>query len=396
MITDLKDHFARDATNDIESVFLISKSNCAFVNYKTEAACAAAMTRFHDSKFQSVRLVCRLRRNSANPAASSGAAASRSSSLSITAPGSFAEEAKASKDDIPKSRLPVDVQLADGIVPKSKVTQSEGERTAVRNKERFFILKSLTVDDLELSARSGIWATQAHNEESLNKAYESSESVYLIFSANKSGEYFGYARMLSPINDETASSIQWAPTSSSIMFTEAQDVPKAISTPATACAPAGRIIDDSARGTIFWEADSEDLDQAVAGHVNKDGNVEEEGEAIGDKSDAEGDYDGTPGDQSSLDTKVWGKPFRVQWISTNRLPFYRTRGLRNALNVNREVKIARDGTELETVVGKKLIQMFQRPPPSSVSPAGSEHGPPDGQASFGAHPQGQLGAQHHY
>ncbi|KAH0394696.1 hypothetical protein KCU89_g11092, partial [Aureobasidium melanogenum] len=52
----LKDHFSREATKDIESLFLISKSNCAFVNYRTEAACAAAMVRFHDSRFQGVRL----------------------------------------------------------------------------------------------------------------------------------------------------------------------------------------------------------------------------------------------------------------------------------------------------------------------------------------------------
>ncbi|KAF6225948.1 hypothetical protein HO173_012671 [Letharia columbiana] len=64
VISDLKDHFSKDATKDIESVFLISKSNCAFVNYRSEGACAAAMSRFHDSRFQGVRLVCRLRRNS--------------------------------------------------------------------------------------------------------------------------------------------------------------------------------------------------------------------------------------------------------------------------------------------------------------------------------------------
>lgn len=39
-------------------------------------------------------------------------------------------------------------------------------------KEKFFIVKSLTVEDLELSVRNGIWATQAHNETALNKAYE--------------------------------------------------------------------------------------------------------------------------------------------------------------------------------------------------------------------------------
>jgi hypothetical protein len=39
---------------------------------------------------------------------------------------------------------------------------------------------------------------------------------------------------------------------------EATDVPKSIPTPATEFAPKGRIIDDSARGTIFWEAELTD------------------------------------------------------------------------------------------------------------------------------------------
>jgi hypothetical protein len=38
--------------------------------------------------------------------------------------------------------------------------------------EKYFIVKSLTVEDLDLSARNGTWATQAHNEFTLNKAYQ--------------------------------------------------------------------------------------------------------------------------------------------------------------------------------------------------------------------------------
>lgn len=38
--------------------------------------------------------------------------------------------------------------------------------------DKYFVLKSLTVEDMDLSVRNGIWATQAHNEEALNKAYE--------------------------------------------------------------------------------------------------------------------------------------------------------------------------------------------------------------------------------
>ena len=44
--------------------------------------------------------------------------------------------------------------------------------------EKYFIVKSLTVEDLELSARNGTWATQAHNEVTLNKAYQVCEHVH--------------------------------------------------------------------------------------------------------------------------------------------------------------------------------------------------------------------------
>jgi hypothetical protein len=46
-------------------------------------------------------------------------------------------------------------------------------------KDKFFIVKSLTVEDLELSVRNGVWATQSHNEEALNKAYEVTSKVLL-------------------------------------------------------------------------------------------------------------------------------------------------------------------------------------------------------------------------
>lgn len=136
------------------------------------------------------------------------------------------------------------------------------------------------------------------------------------------------------------------------------DVPRSIPTPATDFAPKGRIIDDSARGTIFWEADPEDEDRApiIDGEVADD----EETKSAEAAEEAE-DLAASSGPQP------FGKPFKIEWLATNRLPFYRTRGLRNPWNVNREVKIARDGTELETSVGRRLIQMFQKSPSSSGS-----------------------------
>ena len=185
--------------------------------------------------------------------------------------------------------------------------------------------------------------------------------MYLIFSANKSGEYFGFARMTSPINEEAAKDLDWAPRAETII--DDPDVPRSIPTPATEFAPRGRIIDDSARGTIFWEAASEDRGLAHDG----DGEVEDEEEDKSEESTEYGEeHHSTPGAQA------YGKPFKIEWLATSRLPFYRTRGLRNPWNANREVKIARDGTELETSVGRRLIQMFQKtastPEPSTQMP----------------------------
>lgn len=146
--------------------------------------------------------------------------------------------------------------------------------------------------------------------------------------------------MVSPILEDASHIMEAVPKPDTSNTT---DVPKSIPTPATEFAPKGRIIDDSARGTIFWEADLSDPE------------VERT-----DQRDEPADVD------ISATAQTWGKPFKIEWISTNRLPFYRTRGLRNPWNANREVKIARDGTELETSVGKRLIQMFHRLGPSSA------------------------------
>lgn len=160
--------------------------------------------------------------------------------------------------------------------------------------------------------------------------------------------------MISHILEASSSLIGSAPKPENIM--DAPDVAKSIPTPATEWAPKGKIIDDSARGTIFWEAE---LSEA-----------ENEDEAS-EKEDVQADADTAAVAQS------WGKPFKIEWLSTNRLPFYRTRGLRNPWNANREVKIARDGTELEPSVGDRLVQMFHRLGPSNAGgpPLMAPHAP---------------------
>ena len=55
------------------------------------------------------------------------------------------------------------------------------------------------------------------------------------------------------------------------------------------------------------------------------------------------------------------RPFRIEWIRTVSLPFFRTQSLRNPWNHGREVKISRDGTELEPSVGRQLLDEWDRP-----------------------------------
>lgn len=58
-------------------------------------------------------------------------------------------------------------QLADLAVPEAQIDNLQPRLT----KEKFFVVKSLTLEDLDRSVQTGLWATQAHNEESLNEAF---------------------------------------------------------------------------------------------------------------------------------------------------------------------------------------------------------------------------------
>lgn len=342
-------HHVCKETKGLESLFLISKSNCAFANFKDEQSCAAAQQKLHDSRFQTVRLVSRLRKNTVEGAA--GTSAPTGPAASTSQPGSQPDAASPGGGSESERATPMLGPVSEGKTAPS--VDGPGSQ-----KDRFFVLKSLTVEDLELSVRTGIWATQSHNEENLNKAFESVDNVYLIFSANKSGEYFGYARMVSPIDNDPTAAIEFAPKAQSASD---PDLPKAIPTEATEFAPKGRIIDDSARGTIFWEAERDDSGlESVGGQCDGEESGSGAGSVMEDESGAPGGADGAEGEN-----KAWGKPFKLEWLSTTRLPFYRTRGLRNPWNSNREVKIARDGTELEPSVGRRLIGLFNK----SQSPA---------------------------
>lgn len=64
----------------------------------------------------------------------------------------------------------------------------------------------------------------------------------------------------------------------------------------------------------------------------------------------------------------WGASFPVTWIRVQPVPFNRTRHLRNPWNADRELKVARDGTELEPNVGRQLLALWDEPVEARPAP----------------------------
>lgn len=174
-LEDLKDFFA---LGGLESIFLIRKSNCAFVNYRTEEDCAAALATFNDKSmftsvrrtvnslvFHNVRLVCRLRRSS--PVRPHQVPTNTQAGDDKDESGLLQPE----QSEKPSSQFPAETTNS----PEARDTpqsSSTPQSPSTPSKDRYFILKSLTKEDLLWSVTNKVWATQPHNEVILNEAFK--------------------------------------------------------------------------------------------------------------------------------------------------------------------------------------------------------------------------------
>ncbi|PWN45174.1 hypothetical protein IE81DRAFT_206845 [Ceraceosorus guamensis] len=239
----------------IVSIFVIARSNCAFVNYATVAHLDAAVDYFHDKQLRpldasSVRLVCRVRKKEDESQAGVEGQRGRGIHVALvkeyerqqkqkaaelekkvdtqTAAATSVQAAIGSNDALKQSQGPsteaeaIKSALAvPNVSPAAETASMTSQRPSIGGatsssgsisistnssllkhqvfRQRFFILKSLYVKDLDQCLATSIWATQPHNEAVLDQAYRNSEAVYLIFSANQSGNFYGYARMAGSI-----------------------------------------------------------------------------------------------------------------------------------------------------------------------------------------------------
>ncbi|KAF9907168.1 hypothetical protein EC991_011231 [Linnemannia zychae] len=203
--------------------------------------------------------------------------------------------------------------------PKPGQKKSRSSSSLGYAESRYFIMKSLNEEDLKLSAQFGLWATQEHLVPILNEAFMNSKNVYLVFSANKSGEFFGYARMMDFISTENEATM--------MAGREDQIWQPALEIPLSPEMKAAML---------------EEIEQAA-----KEGRqlTFDEAEAIS---------------RASTTTKSWGIMFPVKWIDVHKVPFAKTTHMLNPLYENREVKVSKDGTEVEPTIGEQLVSLFKK------------------------------------
>ncbi|KAI8818944.1 YT521-B-like domain-containing protein [Fimicolochytrium jonesii] len=257
-------------------------SRSAYINFQTTAEADAAVKEFDRAPFNGCLLNCRRKRarsiSETSSSSSSSSSLARSLSVMLRTPDLRREsDAAASVFNASKTAITV------GCVQNSQRIEAVDQFNV-----KYFIMKSLNTDNLDRAKSLKVWSTQSKNEEKLKKAFETTKDVYLIFGANKTGEFYGYARLESWIPVQSEETVEWVPF-----------VPI----------------------------------QSAADEINgKDPYMPPE----------------------------WGKPFRIRWVLTQPLSFSLLKDVTNAWNGNKNIKISRDGTEIDPRAGSWVCEEFHR------------------------------------
>ncbi|TIA89451.1 hypothetical protein E3P99_02078 [Wallemia hederae] len=300
-----------------------------------------------------------------------------------------------------KLKEPTEAFEKDDSAP---LPQSEEEPSVVytwkgdKRPRRFFILKALSKNDLDTARQENRWSTQPQNEDILNKAFNEASHVILFMSANKQRGFYGLARMNSKIpkernpkdaQEEVQSNLQ-AHFSPHVLDSESfRDVKEG---------QTGLGVDEAQEGDgeYRWSAPGQMQDapslnvQPSERQYKSDPMHAPHGEFTQHSSDADNrtprgvldrsllspqlplsqqtpspmdilpptDEQMRQREESQQRTRTFGHPFSVEWLSTRPVPFSKLKGINNPWNANRPVKVSRDGTEVETKVGERLVEEF--------------------------------------
>ncbi|CAK5283822.1 unnamed protein product [Mycena citricolor] len=202
-----------------------------------------------------------------------------------------------------------------------------------------------TREALDRCAADGAWYIQKHNQVVLDQAFRTSQETILFFSVNKSGQFYGYAKMMSPV----APTISIGPDPMADDTNAGDESPGLVVRVTTPYCLENSItlepvsIDPSAPGDHPCRLRSNlGLIPSSTSNLSR--------LTFNDPALSEGQLRPAP--------ELSGQ-FTVEWLCWEPLPFKRTRGIINSWNRGREIKISRDGTELEPSAGGALIEVWK-------------------------------------
>jgi hypothetical protein len=145
----------------------ITKSQCAFIQVESDFDLEQLIKDLNGSQFKGSTLACRIRSNNASIAAgTSPPRHSPRASFGTLSTSTANATGIPSVDFVPTVEMSL-TALSDSLADESSVSLTQG----LTFENRYFIMKSFTVDDFKISMDKGCWATQHKNEPALNRAF---------------------------------------------------------------------------------------------------------------------------------------------------------------------------------------------------------------------------------
>ena len=348
----LRDYFsfAMPTQHDLLSISYNPDARYAFINFQTESARILAIEQAAHYLFDTKRLDCRVRNGS-------NRSTKVSYGLHLGRPG---------------QPIAISPEQPDSLHHKvEELSHFPEADTGQHGQGKYFVLKSYSLETLYRSLGSGLWHVPKRHVERLNHAFQTASKVYLIFSVNGSGRFFGYASMRAeirkdeeflvlPAGTDLPSRIldvpnNWeSPNSDDDLKTDPLSRRQSLSSCTSSCST-GSISYDPQRRKITWHA-------PWSCHQTKE---------------LKSSFDDLPMNRSSgsstmvtspsrpdpgtliSDLTRYTRPCEVKWLSTQSIPFDEIRGLRNAWNSNKEIHIARNVTAVEPNSATSLLKRWE-------------------------------------
>ncbi|KAL2395271.1 hypothetical protein ABEF93_003097 [Exophiala dermatitidis] len=384
----LRDYFSEAAGQDLLSISYNPDAKYAFVNFSTESARLRAIEHAASQLFEGRRLDCRIRQD----------ATSRSTKVNYGLK-QMDKRSIAISCEHPNDPLQDAEQLSH--FPEADRSQF--------GKEKYFIIKSGSLDALSQSLESGQWFIPNRHVKRLNHAFQTAERVYFIFSVNGSRQFFGYASMKSEIQPSTETSfrsndVHRAPAAIEQTSQFSPVEPKRdlslesrsrTYSLASSDSSAGSIYYEPERRRVIWEAAHHDLDRGslsyepASPYSTSQSPMAPEPQNVAPWStnmpttrvSPPGGFPASPFSPFSpfddprskstprSDLVPFSSPCPVKWLSVNNISFDAVRGLTNAWNGNKDIYVARNVTAVDPSAAAVLLQLFQAGSAESRPPA---------------------------